>query len=64
MLTQRLIGRFVYDHQNVQDPQVRYAYGRLASVTGLVCNLVLLQCGWQYGDRLAADRFDLVLLQR
>ena len=41
MLTQRLIGRFVYDHQNVQDPQVRYAYGRLASVTGLVCNLLL-----------------------
>lgn len=41
MLTNRLIRRFIRDPEQTQLPQVRYAYGRLAGVTGLVCNLLL-----------------------
>lgn len=41
MLTDRLIRRFVRHHEDTRTPQVRYAYGRLAGVTGLVCNLLL-----------------------
>lgn len=41
MLTDRLIRRFVQHHEDTHVPQVRYAYGRLAGVTGLVCNLLL-----------------------
>ena len=36
-----LIRRFVKQPENTQLPQVRYAYGRLAGFTGLVCNLLL-----------------------
>lgn len=41
MITQQLIRHFVKECDNTQSPQVRYAYGRLASVTGLICNLLL-----------------------
>ncbi len=41
MLTKWLIRRFVNEPESTHIPQVRYAYGRLASVTGLVCNLLL-----------------------
>ncbi len=41
MLTNRLIRRFVKEPENTLKPSVRYAYGRLASLTGLVCNLLL-----------------------
>ena len=41
MLTQWLIRRFVDEPENTRTPSVRYAYGRLASITGLVCNLLL-----------------------
>ncbi len=41
MLTERLIRLFVKDHQSTHLPQVRYTYGRLAGITGLVCNLLL-----------------------
>ncbi len=41
MLTNRLIRRFIREPEQTQLPQVRYAYGRLAGVTGLVCNLLL-----------------------
>ncbi len=41
MLTDRLVRRFVKSHQDTHLPQVRYAYGRLAGVTGLICNLLL-----------------------
>lgn len=41
MLTKWLIRRFVADADNTQLPSVRYAYGRLAGVTGLVCNILL-----------------------
>ena len=36
-----LIRRFVKQPEDTQLPQVRYAYGRLAGFTGLVCNLLL-----------------------
>ena len=36
-----LIRCCIREPENVHAPQVRYAYGRLASVTGLVCNLLL-----------------------
>lgn len=41
MLTDWLIRRFIKRPEDTHSPQVRYAYGRLASVTGLVCNLLL-----------------------
>ena len=41
MLTKWLVRRFVADADNVKQPSVRYAYGQLAGITGLVCNLVL-----------------------
>ena len=43
MLTKFLCRRFVKNHDNPTDPQVRLAYGRLAGVTGILCNLLL--CG-------------------
>ncbi len=41
MLTKWLIRRFIAEPENTHFPQVRYAYGRLAGFTGLVCNLLL-----------------------
>ena len=41
MITEQLIRHFVEDRDDTHSPQVRYAYGRLASVAGLVCNLLL-----------------------
>ena len=43
MLTKALCRIFIKDPENVKSPQVRLAYGRLAGVTGIVCNLLL--CG-------------------
>ncbi len=41
MLTNRLIRRFVRSPDDTRSPAVRYAYGRLAGIAGLVCNLLL-----------------------
>ncbi len=41
VLTERIIRRFVPDHEKVTDPAVRYAYGRTAGVTGILCNILL-----------------------
>lgn len=41
MLTKWLIRHFIAEPENTRAPWVRYAYGRLASITGLVCNLLL-----------------------
>ncbi len=41
MLTKWLIRRFINDADSIHLPPVRYAYGRLAGVTGLICNLLL-----------------------
>ena len=41
MLSNFLIRRFVGDADNVQDPRVRGAYGKLAGIAGIVANVVL-----------------------
>jgi len=43
LLTNLLCRQFVKNHDNPTDPQVRLAYGRLAGITGILCNLLL--CG-------------------
>ena len=45
MLSDALCRRFVRDSANVDDPKVRLAYGRLAGIVGIVCNLLL--CGFK-----------------
>lgn len=40
-MTTWLVKWFVRDHENVHDPEVRAAYGTLASVTGVLVNLLL-----------------------
>ncbi|NLD52880.1 MAG: cation transporter [Clostridiales bacterium] len=40
-MTKWLIRRFVADREQVAKPAVRTAYGRLATTTGLLCNLLL-----------------------
>ena len=40
-MTDRLIRRFVRDADNIDDPAVRYAYGRLAGVSGVAANVLL-----------------------
>ena len=43
MLSDALCRRFVPDNDRSDDPKVRLAYGRLAGIVGIVCNLLL--CG-------------------
>ncbi len=40
-MTKLLLKLFVKDHQNIADPSVRAAIGKLAGLTGAVCNLLL-----------------------
>ena len=40
-MTDLLVQRFVPDHEDTEDERVRTRYGILASVVGIVCNLVL-----------------------
>ncbi len=40
-MTQFLIRLFVKDYQNTDQPRVRTAYGKLAGMVGIVCNLIL-----------------------
>ena len=40
-MTQFLIRTFVERHEEVQDPEVRLRYGRLAGLVGIFCNLLL-----------------------
>lgn len=40
-MTKVLIRCFVKDNKNTKDPAVRAAYGRLAGIVGIVCNLLL-----------------------
>ena len=44
MFSDALCRRFVKDSQNTDDPKVRLAYGRLAGIVGIVCNLLLCGC--------------------
>ena len=48
MLTKRLIRRFVKDNENIHDPRVRGAYGKLAGTAGIVANVLL------FGGKLLA----------
>ena len=40
-MTKALIRLFVKNHENTRDPAVRGAYGRMAGVGGIFCNLLL-----------------------
>ncbi len=40
-MTEHLVRRFVKDYENTENAQVRTAYGVLASVVGICCNLTL-----------------------
>ena len=40
-MTNFLLRRFVPDYQNTADPAVRERYGKLAGITGIVCNALL-----------------------
>ena len=40
-MTKALIRLFVKNHENTRDPAVRGAYGRMAGVVGIFCNLLL-----------------------
>lgn len=40
-MTEFLVRRFVPDHEDTEDERVRTRYGILASVVGIICNLVL-----------------------
>ena len=43
MLTRTLCRLFIKDGDNLTEPRVRLAYGRLAGIVGIVCNILL--CG-------------------
>ncbi len=45
MLSKWLCRQFVKNHDNPADPDVRLSYGRLAGITGIVCNILL--CGFK-----------------
>ena len=45
MLSDALCRRFIQDSANTEDSKVRLAYGRLAGIVGIVCNLLL--CGFK-----------------
>ena len=40
-MTELLLRRFVRDHENTGDPDVRQRYGTFSGIVGIVCNLVL-----------------------
>ena len=41
IMTQLLLKLFVKDHKNTADPKVRSAYGKLAGLVGILCNILL-----------------------
>lgn len=40
-MTNFLLRRFIPDYQNTADPAVRERYGKLAGITGIICNVLL-----------------------
>lgn len=40
-MTDLLIKLFVNDYENISDPKVRIKYGNFASITGIICNMLL-----------------------
>ena len=45
MFSDAICRRFIKDSDNTADPKVRLAYGRLAGIVGILCNLLL--CGFK-----------------
>ena len=41
MMMDFLVRRFIKDYENVENAKVRTAYGMLAGITGICCNLLL-----------------------
>ena len=41
IMTSFIIKRFIPDFENTKSPAVRTAYGKLAGVVGIVCNIFL-----------------------
>lgn len=40
-MTDSLVKLFIKDNENIKDPSVRSAYGRLAGIVGIICNALL-----------------------
>ncbi len=62
-MTEFLVTHFIKNHQNTENPQVRTAYGVLASAVGICCNLILfiakLLTGFLSGSiSIMADAFN------
>ena len=48
-MTEFLVRHFVKDYENTSKVSVRTAYGVLASVTGIFCNILLFAAKWLIG---------------
>ena len=48
-MTEFLVRHFVKDYKAVEKVSVRTAYGVLASVTGIFCNVLLFAVKWAVG---------------
>lgn len=58
MFSDALCRRFIKDSDNTADPKVRLAYGRLAGIVGIVCNLLL--CGFKMLAGLLAGSLAMI----
>jgi len=62
-MTELLLRRFVRDHENTGDPEVRQRYGTFSGIVGIVCNLVLFAFKYLAGTlagsiAITADAFN------
>lgn len=58
MLTNLLCRWFVKNHDTPEDPDVRLSYGRMAGITGILCNLLL--CGLKLLAGLIANSLSMI----
>ena len=58
MLSDAICRHFIQDSANTEDPKVRLAYGRLAGIFGIVCNLIL--CGFKLLAGLLAGSLAMI----
>ena len=40
-MTNLLVKKFIKNHEDINDPNVRQKYGTLSSITGMICNIIL-----------------------